>query len=87
MQQPGEFGPREIGVEFEACCFREGWFVAGGAQAIANRSGPAVLPDDCVVERFTRLPVPDDNCLPLVGHADGSEFVSGYLSLGEGDPD
>ena len=59
VEQPGELGGGEIGVEPEAGTALEERFVAVLRQAAAMLGGAAVLPDDGVGEGASRRPVPE----------------------------
>src|SRR5207245_8398815 len=43
--------------------------------------GPAVLPDDGVVDRLAALAVPDDGRLTLIGDADAHQIFHGNIFL------
>ncbi len=43
---------------------------------------PPVLPDNRGIDRFSRLPVPHEGCLTLIGHADTGHTL-GVRQLGE----
>src|SRR6267378_38979 len=45
------------------------------------RRGPAVLPDDRVVDRLASLPVPEDGRLTLIGDADARQIFQGNILL------
>jgi hypothetical protein len=72
VQEPLHLGAGEVGVEEEAGALAEQWLKAAGAEALAEGSGAAVLPDDGVGDG-TAVAVPYDGGLPLVGDADGGD--------------
>src|SRR3712207_9588282 len=52
-----------------------------GGQAIDDRLGAGVLPDDRVVDGLARVPVPHHRRLALVRDADGHDVVAGDVGL------
>ena len=50
---------------------------------LASFSGSAILPDDRVVDRLARFPVPYDRRLPLIGDADGRQVARAYARLAQ----
>jgi hypothetical protein len=48
---------------------------APAAQRLAIVGGAAILPDDCVVDRPTALPVPDHHGFTLIGDADAGNVL------------
>ena len=75
VEQPGDLGGREIGVEQQAGLGRDHRLVPGALQRAAHVGGAPVLPDDGAVDRLARAPVPDDAGLALVGDADGGDVA------------
>ena len=84
VQQPGELGGREIGVDQQAGPRLDQLAVATLAQLPAALGGAPVLPDDRPVDRLARGPVPEDDGLALVGDADGGDGAGGEACLGQG---
>ena len=70
VQQPGDLGAREIGIEQQAGLFGEQRLAAIRLETVAQIGGAPVLPDDRPVHRFARLAVPHRHRLALVGDAD-----------------
>jgi hypothetical protein len=58
-------------VDDQAGFFLHGLGQAVGPKLVAEGRRTPVLPDNCVVHRFARLPIPDDGGFALVGDADG----------------
>ncbi len=75
LLQPGQLGAREVGVEAEAGQLGDALLVTGVAEALADRGGAAVLPDDGAARGPERLAVPEQHGLALVGDADRSEVL------------
>ena len=72
-------GGAEVGVEDQAGASPHQGEVAGSHQVVADRGGPAVLPDDGPVVRATGPPVPGHHRLALVGDAQGGGHPPGPL--------
>ena len=73
VQQPADLGAGEVGVDEQARPLRHQRPQALLLQFVAEGGGAAALPDDGVVDRLSRGPVPEDGGLPLVGDADGGD--------------
>jgi hypothetical protein len=76
LDQPLDLRAGEVGVEHEAGVLADELFVALVLQLLAAVGGPAVLPDDRVVQRLAGVPVPGDDRLTLIGDADGLEVLA-----------
>jgi hypothetical protein len=50
---------------------------------VASFRGSAVLPDDCVVDRFAGLAIPDDGGLALIGDAHGGQVAGTNAGLSQ----
>ena len=70
VQQPGELGGREVGVDQEAGALPHQGVVTCGAELAAALGGPPVLPDDRAVHRLAGRPLPQHHGLTLVGDAE-----------------
>ena len=84
VQQPGDLGPGEVGVQQQARALAHQVFGARGAQLLAERCRPAVLPDDRPVDRLAGLAVPDDRGFALVGDADGGDIAHRFAGVFDG---
>ena len=84
IEQPGQLGGREIGVQFESAAVLDQGRVAGLAQALAVGNGAAVLPDDGGRQRAARGALPQHGGFTLVGDADGGHLAGGDAGGGEG---
>jgi hypothetical protein len=73
VEQPLDLGGGEIGVDHEPGRGLDVRLEALGHQLAAQRGRAPVLPDDGIVDRPARGPVPDDGGLALVGDADGGD--------------
>ena len=76
VEQPGDLGGREIGVEQQAGLGRHRRLVAGRLERAAHVGRAPILPDDGVVDRLARAPVPQHAGLALVGDADGGDIAA-----------
>ncbi len=70
-QEPRDLRPREVGIGHQPRAATQLGFVARLAELAAQRRRAPVLPDDRPVHRLQRLPVPEDDRLPLVGDPEG----------------
>jgi len=86
IQDPGELGAGEIGVEQQAGLLGDHRLVALGLEAGAQLGGAAVLPDDGAVNRLAGLAVPNDHGLALVGDADGGDVAGRQAGIRQRDP-
>ena len=75
VEQPGDLGGGEIGVDDEAGRRRDRGSCALGLQPRATLGGAPVLPDDRVGDRLAGLALPDDRGLALVGDADRRQIL------------
>ena len=78
VEQPADFGSREVGVQHEARPVANQVGVPGFPEPVAHACGAAVLPYDGVMNGFAGAAVPYDGRFPLVCDADG-----GYVGGGE----
>ena len=83
VEDPGDFGAREIGVEHEAGLLLDPRFVGLVFELANHACGAAVLPDDGIVDGFAGLAVPDHGGFALVGNANcGDVRVAGLFTCG-----
>ena len=75
VEQPGDLGGREIGIEQQPGLGRDHRLVARLLQRAADVGRAPVLPDDGAVDGLARAPVPDEAGLALVGDADGGDVA------------
>ena len=75
VEQPGDLGGREVGIEQQPGLGRDHRLVARGLELAAGVGGAPVLPDDGVVDRLAGAPVPEHAGLALVGDADGGDVA------------
>ena len=87
VEQPGDLGGREVGVDHEPGLGLDRGLQAVGLEPVAVRRRAPVLPDDGVVDRRAGLAVPDDRGFALVGDADPGERAGLEPGLGERAPD
>ena len=83
VEQPGDLGGREIGIEQQPGLGRDRRLVPRPLQRPAHVGRAPVLPDDGAVDRLAAAPVPDDAGLALVGDADGGNVAGRELGGGE----
>ena len=69
VENPADFGRREVGVENQSRLFADTLRQTASAQHVAVVGRAAILPHDRVVDGFRRLAVPYDGRLALVGNA------------------
>ena len=81
LQQPGDLGRGEIGIEEEAGQALDHRALALGLQPAAEIGAAPVLPDDGVVDRLAARPLPHDRGLALIGDADGRHIGGGGQHL------
>jgi hypothetical protein len=75
IEQPGDFGRREIRVDQQSGAFGDQPLMSGLQQFGAGVMGAAILPDDRIVDRLAGLAIPDDRGLALVGNADRRDIA------------
>ena len=83
LQDPGDLGAGEIGIEQQAGLVRHHLLVPGLLQVVAQACGAAVLPDDGIVHRLAGRAIPHHRRLALVGDADAGQIRGLELRLGE----
>jgi len=74
IEDPGDFGPGKVGIRNQARLLTDQRPRTFRLEALAGGSGPAVLPDDGVMDGQARVAVPDDRRFPLIGDADGGNI-------------
>ena len=83
VENPGDLGRGEVGVEDEAGSVGDVVGDAGLLELCAFGGGSAVLPDDGGVDGLAGGAVPHDYSFALVGDADGGEIAGARARLGE----
>ena len=77
VEQPLDFGTREIGGQRQAGAGAEAVLVGVSGERAADCVGAGILPDDGVVIGLSGVAVPDNGGFALVGNADGGDFGAG----------
>ena len=75
VEQPGDLGGGEVGIQQQAGLGRDGRLVPGALEGAARLRRAPVLPHDGAVDGPARAPIPDDAGLALVGDADGGDVA------------
>ena len=75
VEEPGDLGCREVGVEQQAGALAHQFLMSGARQRRAGFMRAAILPDDRIVDRLAGLAVPDDRGFALVGDADRRDIL------------
>src|SRR3954466_1025515 len=75
LNEPHQFRRGEIAVDFEAGFAFDDLATAGLDQFSARRIAAPALPDDRMVQWFTRRFIEDDERLALVGDADAEKVM------------
>ena len=81
VEDPGDLGAGEIGIEDQAGLGRDRGLVAFGFELGADIGGAAVLPDDGAVDGLAGGAVPEHGGLALVGDADRGDVLGGDVGL------
>ena len=76
VEDPGELGAREVGIEQKPGQGRQPRFDPLFPQGIADGSRATVLPDKGPADGLSGAAVPDHDGLPLIGHPDGRDVAS-----------
>ena len=84
VENPFHFRGAEIRVDQQARLLTDHVGQALAPEFVAERRGPAVLPDDGVVDRLARDSIPDDGRLALVADADAADLEIGVPERGDG---
>lgn len=79
VEYPADFTSAEIGVGDQAGFFGDLGAVGAGFESAAIIGSAAVLPNDRIVDGFSRAGVPDDGGLSLVCDADGGDFFGAHF--------
>ena len=82
VEQPFDLARAEIGVGLEPGLSLDS-FAVNGPCRIADIGGPAILPDDGVVDRYAGCPVPDDGRFALIGDPDRRNIGRRQVGLGK----
>ena len=83
VQQPGDFGAREIRVEQQAGLLPDQVFGAVALQVRTHLGRAPVLPDDGPMNRHTATAIPDHRGLALIGDADGRDAAGAQARSSE----
>ena len=83
VEQPGDLGGREVGIEQQAGLGRHRRLVSRRLERAAHVGGAPILPDDGVVDRLTGAPIPQHAGLALVGDADAGDVAGGEPGSGQ----
>src|SRR5208282_246040 len=75
VEQPMQLETREIGRERQTGLGPQSVLPSLLGEMRHQLVGARVLPDERIVERFTRLTIPEKGGLTLVGYADGDEIA------------
>ena len=75
VEQPGDLGGGEVGIEQQAGLGGDGRLVAGILEGAAHLGGAPVLPDDGAMDGLAGAAIPDQAGLALVGDADGGDVA------------
>src|SRR3954468_9393451 len=75
IQQPFYFGGGEIGVDDQSCFLLYRFAITRFFQFITVTGSPAVLPDNCVMNRFTGSPVPNYSRFALVSDTNSGNIT------------
>ena len=73
VQDPFQLCGAEVGVRLKTGGLGDHGLQPPCLQLLAQRGGPAALPDDGVTDGKAGVPVPDHGGLPLIGDADGGD--------------
>ncbi len=84
VEQPGDLGAAEIGVQQKTGLLPDQRLMAFGEQAVADARRAPVLPDDGVVDRPAGLAIPNDGRFALVGDAYGGDVAGAQAGRGYG---
>lgn len=77
VEQPGELGAGEIGIEQQPGFFRERRFEPLRFQRLAQGRGAPILPDDGAMHGAAGRPLPKHDCLALIGDTDRGDVGDG----------
>ncbi len=80
LQQPGDLGAGEVGIDNQARALAYETFVSAVLECLALRSRSPALPDDGAVNRLTALAVPEDHRLALIGDPEPGDVGRGQVA-------
>ena len=83
VQNPGDFGAGEIGIEQQAGALAHQRFVAVLLELLAEGCGAAVLPDNRAIDRGSGFAVPQNCGFALVGDPDTGEIFGSDIVAGQ----
>src|SRR4051794_7658646 len=75
VEQPGDFGSREVGIGNEASELLIAVSHAAGGDLIDQRRGLATLPDNRGSNGLTSQAIPENRGFSLIGDPDGGDLV------------
>ena len=75
IENPGNLGRREIGVNQQTCRLADILPPALFFQLFAQWCCPAALPNNCVIDRAASALFPNNRRLPLIGDPDGGDLL------------
>jgi len=81
VEDPLQLGGRKIGIDQQPGARGDPVAMPGLAQFGAEIGGAPVLPDDGIMDRRARGPVPDKRGFALVGDADGGDVPRAEAGL------
>ncbi len=84
IEYPTDLGRGEVRVDRQAGLGAHHRGATAFAQGVAIIVGAAVLPDDCVVDRFAGGAVPHHGGLALIGDADRRERIASHAGARKG---
>lgn len=76
VDQPVQFGRREVRVEAKSGLFVNLGLFAGLDSLLASLRGAAILPDDCGSDGVVVAPIPDEASFALIGEADRCDALA-----------
>src|ERR1700678_167149 len=75
IQNPGDFGAGEIGIQQQTGAFVDFFVMAGGTKLVAGFGRATILPDDGIMDGITGLAIPDDGGFALVGNTEAGDIA------------
>ena len=84
IQNPFNLCPGKISIRDQPRCLLDKGFIALCLQILNDRCCSSALPDNGIVNRFTRLFIPDNRCLTLIGNTDAGNILRSDMCLPHG---
>ena len=75
VQDPGNLRAAEISIRYKTCAFPDHLSIACRHQFIDLWCCPPALPDNSIVNRLSRLLIPDDRRFSLVGDTNSADIL------------